>query len=402
VAGSLKQQPNGTWLLRVYVGRDESGRVKHRSRTFRGTRREAERELARVVTQEADSPSGLEENDRRPPRWGVTTTVNDAIAGWKLNGWDNLSPTTRRRYEVLWRLHVKESIGRRRLVDLTPWDLERYFRQLKTSSQSQASVRYARAMLHRACRLARKWSNGVLPNPVADTELPEWRFDEQAEPVRAPSAEEVRTILGAAEARDRRLWVFIRVTAASGARRGEVCGIRWSDIDWETGSIRFDEAVIAAPGGGVVKQPKTRASVRRVAVDAGTLRALGSLQADNAQLAEACATALDPNGFAFSVEPNGKAVPHPDAFSRGFRRLCNRVGVASDVHLHSLRHFQSTELDSVVTEAQKQARMGWSTIQMARHYTDAVSSEDRRTADHIGVLLDQAIEVTRVVDRSAN
>jgi hypothetical protein len=88
----LKQQPNGTWLLRVYVGRDESGRVKHRSRTFRGTRREAQRELARLVTQEVDSPSGLEDDTtvRAPPRWGVTTTVNDAIAGWQLNGWDDL------------------------------------------------------------------------------------------------------------------------------------------------------------------------------------------------------------------------------------------------------------------------------------------------------------------------
>ncbi len=62
--------------------------------------------------------------------------------------------------------------------------------------------------------------------------------------------------------------------------------------------------------------------------------------------------------------------------------------MASDVHLHSLRHFQTTELDSVVSEAQKQARMGWSTIDMARHCTDAVSTEDRPTADHIGALLD--------------
>lgn len=34
-------------------------------------------------------------------------------------------------------------------------------------------------MLHRACRLARKWSNGSLLNPVADTELPEWSYREQ-------------------------------------------------------------------------------------------------------------------------------------------------------------------------------------------------------------------------------
>jgi integrase len=52
-----------------------------------------------------------------------------------------------------------------------------------------------------------------------------------------PNADEVRTILAAAETWDRRTWLFIRVTAASGARRGEVCGIRWSDIDWTKGSI---------------------------------------------------------------------------------------------------------------------------------------------------------------------
>lgn len=45
---------------------------------------------------------------------------------------------------MIWRLHVRDSIGRRRLVDLTPWDFECYFRQLKAAGQSQSSVRYAR------------------------------------------------------------------------------------------------------------------------------------------------------------------------------------------------------------------------------------------------------------------
>jgi integrase len=147
--------------------------------------------------------------------------------------------------------------------------------------------------------------------------------------------------------------------------------------------------VIEAPGGGVVKQPKTRASVRTVAVDAGTIAAMRRMQVENEQVAKKCATVLDPDGFVFSVEPDGLTPPHPDTFTSNFRRLCDRVGVASDVHLHSLRHFQSTELDAVVTETQKQARMGWSTVHMARHYTGAISSEDRRAADYIGVLLEE-------------
>ncbi|MDQ1442460.1 MAG: hypothetical protein QOG97_2688 [Acidimicrobiaceae bacterium] len=350
-----------------------------------------------MVTTQADAPAVLDPaapGISGPLRWGVGTTVNDAIAGWKLNGWDDLSPTTTRRYEVIWRLHVRESIGRRRLVDLTPWDFECYFRELKAAGQSQSSVRYARAMLHRACRLARKRSKGALPNPVADTEMPEWRYGEQAVPVRAPSVVEVRAIMAAADAgEDRRLWLFIRVTAASGARRGEICAIRWSDIDWAQGSVRIDESIISAPGGGMLKQPKTHASVRPLALDAGTIDALRSLRVDNEAMAIEYGTMLDPDGFVFSVEPDGRAAPHPDVFTVKFRRLCDRAGVASDVHLHSLRHFQSTQLDSVLTSKQKQAGMGWSTAHMDTIYTDAISSEDRRAADHIGVLLDNPIGV---------
>ncbi|MDQ1427614.1 MAG: hypothetical protein QOK39_1090, partial [Acidimicrobiaceae bacterium] len=110
MSGSIRKQPNGSWLLRVYLGRDHSGKIRHRSRTVQGSRRDAERELARMVTAQADAPAVLDPpapGASGPLRWGVGTTVNDAIAGWKLNGWDDLSPTTTRRYEVIWRLHVR-------------------------------------------------------------------------------------------------------------------------------------------------------------------------------------------------------------------------------------------------------------------------------------------------------
>jgi integrase len=61
--------------------------------------------------------------------------------------------------------------------------------------------------------------------------------------------------------------------------------------------------------------------------------------------------------------------------------------VADDIHLHSLRHFHATALDPVISERQKQARLGWSTVQMSRHYTDAIREEDRRAAEHVGRLI---------------
>jgi integrase len=382
MAGSMRRRGGDSWELRVYAGRDFSGRVRHRHATFHGTKREAERALARLIADEERAPTPLPN-----PRWGETTTINDALEGWSENGWDNLSPSTVRRYQSLWKTHVRDSIGRERIVSLSPFDVEKYFRWLKSLGLSEASVRQLRAMLHRACRLARKWSNGNLPNPIADTELPAWSIGDKVE-VRAPSAEEVRRLLKAAEDHDTRLGVLFRVVAATGIRRGEACALRWSDIDFDAGTVQVDESVVAANGGAVVKPPKTRASVRRLAIDSSTVALLRRLQDEQERLARDCGTQFRADSFCFSSDSEGSAPPYPDVVSHAFASVRKVAGVAGDVHMHSLRHFHATALDSVVSEAQKQARLGWSTVQMARHYTDAVPEEDRRAAVHVGDLLD--------------
>jgi integrase len=252
---------------------------------------------------------------------------------------------------------------------------------------AKGSVRQVRAVLHRACRLAKKWSGGALPNPIADTELPSWSLDDRTH-VRAPSVEEIRQILEAANGEDRRVAVALRVIAATGLRRGEACGLRWCDIDHALARIQVNGSIIAATGGAGIKSPKTRASIRQLAVDTNSLKALDELRDIQRELADAAGVPLADTGFAFSFEPGGLLPPHPDALSHAFTRVRMRAQVPADVHLHSLRHFHATALDPVISEAQKQTRLGWSTVQMARHYTDGVDEEDRRAADHIGRLLD--------------
>jgi hypothetical protein len=222
---------------------------------------------------------------------------------------------------------------------------------------------------------------------VADTEMPEWPHDERAHQVRSPNAQEVRTLLVAAGSYDRRLACFIRLTAATGARRGELRALRWSDVDWDRDRVRIDEAVVARAGGTEVKRPKTRASVRWVAIDGDRLDELRWLRTERLAIAADCDVELDDDGFVFSTDPGALAPPHPEPMTHGFRRVRAGAGVSEDIHLHSLRHFQATELDAVISEAQKQARLGWSTVHMARHYTDAVTDEDRRAAEHMGAVL---------------
>jgi integrase len=387
--GSLRKRPElgpDAWELRVFLGRDERGRVRHKSRTFRGSKRAAEKELGRLVLAQDSEPAVPVEPETLA--WNQTTTVNDAIEGWKQNGWADLSPVTVRRYDNVWKVHIEKTIGKRRLATLTPYEVERYFRKLKADGAGRETVRYVRSLLNRACRLARKWSNSTLPNPIAESELPSWGVDELPEPVRAPSAAEVQQLLAKARDFDPRFAACLRVVAATGARRGEVCALRWSNVDWENSTVTIDESIVASRGGAEVKSPKTRASIRVVAIDAGTLHVLEQLRNEQQRLASDSGTTLVPASFVFSAEPGGLVPPHPDAVSHSFTKVRVAAKLPKDLHLHSLRHFQATSLDAVIPERQKQARLGWSTVHMARHYTDVISSEDRKAAEHMGSLLD--------------
>jgi hypothetical protein len=121
-----------TWELRVFLGRDATGRVRHRYATFHGTKRQAEAALDRLSADvQANSPL---QPDERSRAWGPRTTINQAIEGWRDNGWDDLSPSTTRRYKSIWETHIKESIGTREIRTLSPYDVEAFFRQLRASA----------------------------------------------------------------------------------------------------------------------------------------------------------------------------------------------------------------------------------------------------------------------------
>jgi integrase len=218
--------------------------------------------------------------------------------------------------------------------------------------------------------------------------LPSWPLSNAGEPIRAPSTKEVRLLLQKAQQLDPRYAVCLRVIAATGIRRGEAGALRWSDIDWHKATVNIDEAVIPSDGGAAIKSPKTRTSIRSVAIDQTTLAQLQALHKTQKRLASQVEVAFPDDAFVFSAQPGGLIPPYPDTISRAFTKARTAADLPGDLRLHSLRHFQATSLDAVIPERQKQARLGWSTVHMARHYTDAISSEDRKAAEHIGSLLD--------------
>ncbi len=245
MAGSIRLvRGKDVWELRVFAGRDSSGKVRHVHLKFRGSRRAAERELARLVAEQ-----GLTRRITPEPGadWGPNTTINDAINAWRENGWEDLSPSTTRRYESIVKVHIAPSIGKKKIVLLSPYEVERFLRNLKNAGLSQSSVHQVRAVMARACHLARRWSGNTLPNPIADTELPSWGIAGQAS-VRAPELEEVRSLLRGAKTDSQHLLTFFSLIVATGMRRGEACALRWRDVDFEDQTIHVNESIVAASG----------------------------------------------------------------------------------------------------------------------------------------------------------
>ena len=91
--------------------------------------------------------------------------------------------------------------------------------------------------------------------------------------IEPPSITELREILAAADAYDSSFGVLIRLATATGMRRGELCGLRWSDVDLEGRHLHVVRSVAAVAHGTTVKSTRTRAT-RRLSLDVATVRLL--------------------------------------------------------------------------------------------------------------------------------
>ena len=130
-----------------------------------------------------------------------------------------------------------------------------------------------------------------------------------------------------------------RLLATTGMRRGELLGLRWSDIDLDAARLAIRQTVTMVGNAPEVGTPKSRAGVRRVALDAGTVAALRSWKAT--QAAERLVIGQGWQGGDLVVtEPDGSAV-HPQVLTRRFGVIVKRAGLPT-IRLHDVRHSYAT------------------------------------------------------------
>ena len=367
------------WELRAYVGVDPvTGRQTYKTRSFRGGKREAEAELARFVTQVAGGGHGASD-----------TTLADLIQRWLDLVREDLSPSTVRGYERIIRSYVEPSIGRVALNKLKTEQLDGFYAQLRERGSedggplSPATVRQTHAIIRRALNQAQRWG-WISANPAALASPPTVR----SRPVSPPEPQGVVELIAEAEASVPDLACLLLMAATTGARRGELCALRWSDLDLKTQTVLISRALVEGRGSELVeKDTKTHAS-RRISLDEGTLAELERHRERCRERARACGVSVGASAFLFSDDPDGARPLVPNDVTKRFIRVRKAVGLDS-VRLHDLRHFTATRLLAEgVPVRTVSGRLGHSnaatTLGVYAHF---VEESDRDAAATIGSIL---------------
>lgn len=321
----LSRLPSGSWRVAV----------KHGGQRLTGTaptKNEARRLGAELLIELGGDGRRLKD---------ANVTVNDMLA--RLLVERAYDPTTDRGWSPTFHAdatHVVDKLSRdapafaaRRVRDVTPSTLMDLHHTLRGRGWSHHRVKRLHTILSMAWKMAKRleWCRSD-PTAVVAPPTPE-RPD-----VRPPSSEQVAAILAELDGLD---LLAVRLNATLGIRRGDLCGLQWSDFDAERAELLVARSIAYTPGQMHVMPTKSgRRSHRRLALDLPTVALLRKVRAK--QTEDAVKAGLPAPVWVVSDDA-GVSPWRPDRVSRLFRRVADRVG-ATGIRLHDLRHYVATSM----------------------------------------------------------
>lgn len=373
MAGRLVRRGD-SWQLRVYAGH---GKVV--TRTFKGSERDAQKALARLVVDVEDQ--------RTVATKGRRTVATLANAWWEARSpsWSPTVAADTRRW--LDRFFLPE-LGTMPLSRVRTEHIDAFYGDLRRAGRAESTIRRKHAMVRSMFAQGVKWGwLGV--NPATNTHRP----PVAATQIHPPDPQVVARLLVHVGQRDPAMGVFLILAADTGARLGQLCALRWDDLDPEGGTLR----IVRTLGSTGVIRPlsKTKGRARTIPLGAGTVRTLAAHRTAMRERALGFGARLGKQAFMFSDDPACRTPWKVDTFKHRYVRLRREEGAgpgAADVNFHQLRHYVATQLIAAGVDPRTVAdRLGHSrTSTTLDMYTAPVSDLSRTAADLLEEILRKA------------
>ena len=163
---------------------------------------------------------------------------------------------------------------------------------------------------------------------------------------RSQYEETVKKLITAFEGQSMKYETYFKLVLATGLRRGEACGLRWSDINWRKRTIHVQRGVVKlSHQESITKDPKTTSGDRMVYLSKEMCQLLKAWRKecewDRAQTAN---ETVNEDDYLFR-QPNGKPM-NPCTFTYRFKLILKANNLPLDLNVHSLRHTNASLLIS--------------------------------------------------------
>lgn len=311
------------WHVQVDLPDRGDGKRHRRAGTFR-TEREAKQQEAQWITERA-AGTGVD-----PSRM----TVGAMLATWLETIEPNVKPKTFVGYKHTVEHHLIPALGHRKLQGLTAVHVHDAFAAKRKANTGQRTLQLMHMRLCQALDLAVSWQL-VARNVARLVETP----SAPPKPHRIWSPEEQQRFLAlAAKEHHHPIW---HVLISTGLRRGELLGLRWSDLDLDQRHLRVEQQVVMVGTRVEITSVKTEKSRRRLELPPSLVALLNEHRERQRERIERMGDAWEDHDLVFCTGLGRPLAPRNVA--RAFQALCQRAEVP-EITLHEGRHTHTSTL----------------------------------------------------------
>ena len=323
--GMVRQKKRGQWEGRITVGHKSDGKP-----IYRYVYGKTQKETLEKLHQRIEDYRGVE----------LTEDSKLTLAEW-LERWLNeymiftLRENTWRSYNNMVHNQIIPYLGSKQIAFITTADVQKFYNTIKKEGRknahpilghqlSDSMVRGVHMMLHEAMDTAVK-ERLIVKNPTEGTTIPKTNYPPKQILTEA-QLERFMEVIAEDE-----LWRdFFYTELTTGLRRGEICGLRWSDLDEATARLKVQRTVYKQEGGKLVcGDTKTETGMRTIQLPPSTME----------ELRERKKNVVGPWIFPSLTEPEEPMNP-PTAYRR-MKTLLKRAELPL-IRFHDLRHTFAT------------------------------------------------------------
>lgn len=376
-----------SFQIRVFRGRDASGkRLKDYILTWKPepgmTKRQIEKELARQATL-------FEENCRLGNVSAEKPTFerySAYVMGLKER--NGMKVTTAERYRDMLK-RINAEIGPLKLQDIRPDHLNRLYVKLAEPGQNK---RTGMGLSQKTIIEHHRVISSIFSQAVKEQLVPS-NIAQRATPPKNPKkemdafeAEEVQAILKALESEPLKWQVMTHLLIATGARRGEIMGLRWKNVDWDNHRLYLCENRVYTPKSGAISTTLKTGENRYVSISLAVLDLLKRWQSEQAEFYKFLG--ITPSDYVLTAD-DGQPM-HPDSPTDWLAKFAKRHDLPP-IHPHKFRHTQASLLISegvdILTVSK---RLGHAKVSTTLDiYSHALAKSDEKASDTLDSLIYQ-------------